>query len=132
MHVWQESFKSSNGVTTHSAQEWEMVYDPQPDRSYPDRRNFRTPSGEELFPEKCRRPMGLNMLTERMEEVNLRLGQAGHVAMVLDEAIAGRLCTSSADRTLEPSTTGSYATLLTSHVRTLLRWIRHGAHVRKV
>ena len=87
------AFQSSNGASTTAAQEWEIVYDPQPGKSYPERNAFRTRAGEELFPERCRHTMLPSLLRERMEEQNLRLDAAGHVPMVLDEAIAGRLYT---------------------------------------
>ena len=46
------TFTSSNGVSTTSETEWEIVFNPAMDRSYPERKHFRTDTGNELQPEK--------------------------------------------------------------------------------
>ena len=46
-----------------------------------------------MHSDKCRRPMLLAVLGEKMDEVNERLEGSGHVKMVLEEAIAARLYT---------------------------------------
>ena len=89
----RKPFEASNGLKSTSADEWELVTAPDLDKTYPERRAFRTPTGEELFPDKCRRPQSLRMMEELMEQQNERLEAGGHGKIIMEEVIAGRLCT---------------------------------------
>ena len=51
----QTKFTSSNGMCTTSETEWEFVLEPAADKLYPERADFRTPSGQEIEDGKCRR-----------------------------------------------------------------------------
>ena len=73
------------------------VVRPDEERIYPERKAFRRKvDGEEteIHPDKCRRSRPVEGLEEQMRtDINARLSAAGHVALVSEEAIAGRLYT---------------------------------------
>ena len=87
------SFTASNGLTSCSKLEWQMVVAPDLGKSYPERIHFKTRTGEELFPDLCRRPKTMRQMEELMVDKNERLDHAGHTMMIIEEVIAGRLYT---------------------------------------
>ena len=84
-------FSSSNGMTTNSFVEWEIVTSPQkkPQAAYPERFGLR-----ESKPEWCRVARPLSEMEEQMEvQCNAKLRKAGHAEMIVEELVAGRLYT---------------------------------------
>ncbi len=108
-----KEFKSANGVLTTSALEWEFAVEADVEKAYPDRPHFvaavkarndaraaAEAAGEPLEEtaatldsfEFGRAPMSIEAFEALMEEQNTRLRKAGHIELILVEAIAGRLC----------------------------------------
>ena len=89
-----DEFTSTNGVTTHSWLEWEIVVCPKkkpetPEGVYPERKGLR-----EHQPECCRVPRTLDYICREMESsANVHLRKANHAEMIVEELIAGRLYT---------------------------------------
>ena len=86
-------FVTTNGTTTASALEWEIVTAPKKEKvkegSYPERVGMR-----ETQPEYCRKPTSLQVMLEEMEtRANVHLRKANHGEMIVEELIAGRLYT---------------------------------------
>ena len=86
-------FASSNGMTTKSVTEWEVVVEPRAELvdadAYPERSGLR-----EHHREWCRRPVPLRELWGKAElTVNPRLERAGHSVLIEEELVAGRLYT---------------------------------------
>lgn len=65
-------FTSSNGLSTTSEMEWEFVHAPCDDKAYPERAEFRTPSGQEVAPDKCRRRRSVGSLLSEMSGRTVR------------------------------------------------------------
>ena len=83
----QVSFKSSNGVSTTSETEWEFVHEPDmtEQKVYPERGEFRTPSGQEIEEGKCRKKRPVALLKGEMEEIiNSKLIDAGHTQVIVE------------------------------------------------
>ena len=87
------SFTSSNGTTTTSKMEWEIVVEPQIGKLYPERASYRTPEGVATQPGLCRRAVTLCELAKEMALVNSRLRSSGHVELLEVELVGGRLYT---------------------------------------
>ncbi|KOO20837.1 achain structural determinant protein [Chrysochromulina tobinii] len=89
-----DEFTSTNGVTTQSWLEWEIVVCPKkkpetPEGVYPERKGLR-----EHQPECCRVPRTLDYMCREMESnANVHLRKANHAEMIVEELIAGRLYT---------------------------------------
>ena len=89
-----DEFTSTNGVTTHSRLEWEIVENPKrkpetPDGLYPERAGMR-----DSHPHYCRQPRSLAFMIDQMEtSANCHLRKAGHAEMIVEELLAGRLYT---------------------------------------
>ena len=83
-----ELFCTSNGIEgATSAIEYEFVVAPRADGDYVERGgNFRA-----LHPEWCRQAVPLPRLEARMRRLNKRLSDKGHVPLILEELIGGRL-----------------------------------------
>jgi hypothetical protein len=86
-------FECSNGVTTTSKIEWEIVLEPDlgklVEAVYPERVGYR-----EAHPEWCRKFVPLAKIwAKASEEVNPKLEKAGHPLIIEEEIVAGRLCT---------------------------------------
>ena len=80
-------FSTSNGVTTVSEKEWEVVVSPIAEMTYPERDGLR-----ETNPSWCRKYIGIEKMMERMEaECNSRLRKDGHSELIREELIGGRL-----------------------------------------
>ena len=80
-------FSTSNGVTTVSEKEWEVVVSPIADETYPERDGLR-----EANPSWCRKCIGIERMIDRMEfECNSRLRKDGHSELIREELIGGRL-----------------------------------------
>ena len=84
-----DDFATSNGVTTTSPLEWEIVIAPKrrpdtPDGMYPERQGMRSSN-----PEMCRVPTPLPEMVEVMEDyANAPLRKAGHAEMIVEELVA--------------------------------------------
>ena len=96
-HTAQEDsttpFETSNGATSTSAVEWEIIYCPKTGKTakanYPERAGLR-----EFHPEWCRKIVPLEEMMEAMEnEANARLRKDGHTEMIIEELVGGRLYT---------------------------------------
>ena len=91
----KSEFESSNGVTTSSVIEWEVVVCPKEELvetyGYPERAGFReTPHLREW----CRQPAPLREVWGKAESaINPRLEKAGHSSLMEEEVVAGRLYT---------------------------------------
>jgi len=88
-----DAFDTSNGVTTHSKIEWEIVVNPDKEKikslSYPERVGLR-----DSHPQECRQPRSLEVMLEAMEKnANEQLRKANHAEMIAEELLAGRLYT---------------------------------------
>ena len=88
-------FESSNGVSTTSAIEWEIVVCPKAElvetSSYPERAGFRETPHLRAW---CRVPTPLREVWGKAEDsINPRLEKAGHSTMMEEEVVAGRLYT---------------------------------------
>ena len=85
-------FRSSNGCTTTSANEWSVAYAPEPGVVYPEREGFR-----ENSPQYCRKPKPISSFFVEGGVVetaaNARLRAEGHTEVILEEVLAGRLYT---------------------------------------
>jgi hypothetical protein len=86
-------FTTSNGVTSTSMEEWEVVTNPVTDKvkkeMYPERAGFR-----EQHREWCRAFRTIDEMLELMEvEVNEKLRKEGHTELIREELIGGRLYT---------------------------------------
>jgi hypothetical protein len=87
----QIRFKSTNGVETTSAIEWEIVVHPNKKHlhMYPERDGFR-----DRNPELCRKYISLEEMKDKMtNDTNKRLIKHDHAPMIEEELIAGRLYT---------------------------------------
>ena len=82
-------FTSSNGVTTTSATEWEVVMTPEPGRDYPDRSGFVASDVRR----RARNLVPIEELRPAMEQQNKRLKELKQSEMVMEELIAARLYT---------------------------------------
>ena len=80
------TFTSSNGVTTSTRLEWEVVVAPIEGKRYPERARGRGMEGE-------RNVRSLQELLPAMEERNRQLQAAKHSPMGEDELVAGRMYT---------------------------------------
>lgn len=78
-------FTSSNGMTTSSRVEWEVVVSPVEGRTYPERAGLSPPMHRSVRP--------LQELLPHMEERNRRLLAAKHCPMCEEELLGGRLYT---------------------------------------
>ena len=92
-------FTTSNGVTSTSATEWEVVINPKEEtrgrfrdhglETYPERKDFR-----ELYPDWCRAIRPIDEMMDVMEtECNARLRHEGHTELIREELVGGRLYT---------------------------------------
>ncbi|KOO26285.1 d chain transport protein, partial [Chrysochromulina tobinii] len=92
-------FTTSNGVTSTSAMEWEVVINPKEETRgkfrdhgleiYPERKDFR-----ELYPDWCRAIRPIDEMMGVMEtECNARLRHEGHTELIREELVGGRLYT---------------------------------------
>ena len=82
-------FTASNGTTTKSRIEWEVVCAPVKEAQYPERVGYR-----ERHPSWCRVPTPLARMLVAMEEhCNCTLRAKGHSELILEELIGGRLYT---------------------------------------
>ena len=79
-------FGTSNGMAgVTSEKEWEMVTDPQPGETYPERGG----RFKEEHPEWCRKNLPLDHFVVKMGEVNKKLECNGHTQMIT----CSRCCT---------------------------------------
>ena len=86
-----ESFTSSNGVTTTSEIEWRFAHAPDMSGAtdYPERVGFK-----QDHPGWCRSPKPMDELMEMLEvQANAKLRKEGHNELMLEEVLAGRLYT---------------------------------------
>ena len=78
----QVDFQTSNGITTTSALEWEVVYSPRHGATYPERAGF-----PEHHPEWCRKFTTIDTMEVKMEsECNDPLRRAGHSELIREES----------------------------------------------
>lgn len=88
----RDEFTSTNGITTYSKLEWEIVASPKkrpetPDGTYPERADLRLHQ-----PQHCRVPRSIEYMKAAMEGcANGPLRKGGHAEMILEELVAGRL-----------------------------------------
>ena len=82
------SFTSSNGSTTTSQIEWEVVCSPKKDHAYPERKGL--PKEQWRHPVPISEFMAEGGLVET--QANSKLHALGHSLLIAEEVIAGRLC----------------------------------------
>ncbi|KAL1498967.1 hypothetical protein AB1Y20_013487 [Prymnesium parvum] len=81
-------FTSSNGMTSISRDEWEVAYEPFPEKEYAERVNFK-----DEHPEWCRQVKPLSSFEPEMERINAKLSREGHALLIIEELLGGRLYT---------------------------------------
>mmetsp|Transcript_34214 Transcript_34214/g.89391 ORF Transcript_34214/g.89391 Transcript_34214/m.89391 type:complete len:1055 (+) Transcript_34214:149-3313(+) len=81
-------FRSSNGMESISKDEWEVAYEPIPDKEYAERVGFK-----EEHPEWCRKVVPITEFEHDMEKNNQKLGKEGHALLIVEELLGGRLYT---------------------------------------
>ena len=79
-------FTSSNGITSISSDEWEVAFEPIPDKVYAERVGFL-----EEHPEWCRKVLPITEFEQPMEKLNRKLLREGHSLLIIEELIGGRL-----------------------------------------
>ena len=80
-------FTSTNGVTTTSAIEWEVVVAPKPGQDYPDRAGFDPTDSRR----RALHLVPIEELEKEMQKRNLELKAINQTLMVVEELLAARL-----------------------------------------